>query len=85
MPTISMFYGIIIRMYYIDHNPPHIHVFYEEYSAKFSFEGDLIDGELPNKQIKLVKAWIEIHIEEIKANWELAKNSERLFKIKPLS
>lgn len=85
MPTISMFYGIIIRMYYIDHNPPHIHVFYEEYSAKFNFEGDLIDGELPNKQIKLVKAWIEIHIEEIRANWELAKNSEKLFKIKPLN
>ena len=85
MPTISMFYGIIIRMYYIDHNPPHIHVFYESYSAKFNLDGNLIEGELPNKQTKLVKAWIEIHIEEIKANWKLAKNSEKLFKIKPLN
>ena len=85
MPTISMFYGIIIRMYYIDHNPPHIHAFYEKYSARFNLKGELVEGELPTKQIKLVQAWIEIHEKEIEANWELARNSERLFKIKPLN
>lgn len=85
MPTISMFYGIIIRMYYIDHNPPHIHMFYEKDSARFNLKGELIEGTLPTKQTKLVQAWIEIHEKEIEANWELTKNSERPFKIKPLS
>lgn len=84
MPTISMFYGIIIRMYYVDHNPPHFHAFYEKNIAKFDLNGEMIDGKLPSKQIKLVKAWVEIHKKELEANWELAKNSERPFKIIPL-
>ena len=84
MPTISMFYGIIIRMYYIDHNPAHFHAFYGENVARFNFEGELIEGTLPDKQIKLIKAWVEIHKSELEANWELAKNSERPFKILPL-
>ena len=84
MPTICMFYGIIIRMYYIDNNPPHFHAFYGENVARFNFNGDIIEGELPDKQIKLIQAWIEIHKNELEANWELAKNSERPFKILPL-
>ena len=84
MPTICMFYGIIIRMYYIDHNPPHFHAFYGENVARFNFLGDIIEGELPDKQIKLIQAWIELHKNELEANWELAKNSERPFKILPL-
>ena len=47
MPTISMFYGILIRMYYNDHKPPHFHAFYGEYKAIFNFEGELIDGDMP--------------------------------------
>lgn len=84
MPTISMFYGIIIRMYYIDHNPPHFHAFYGKEMAKFNFDGELIEGNFPAKQIKLIQAWTEIHKKEIEANWELSKNSERPFKIIPL-
>lgn len=84
MPTISMFYGIIIRMYYIDHNPPHFHAFYGKDMAKFNLDGEVIDGNFPSKQIKLVQAWIEIHKKELEANWELSKNSERPFKISPL-
>ncbi len=84
MPTISMFYGIIIRMYYIDHNPAHIHAFYGDNIAKFNFEGKIIDGKFPSKQVKLVQAWIELHKKELEANWELSKNSERPFKILPL-
>ncbi len=85
MPTISMFFGIIIRMYYIDHDPPHIHVYYNKYKAKLNLEGIIIDGELPSKQLKLVQAWTEIHKDELEADWELSKNSEKLFKIKPLN
>lgn len=84
MPTISMFYGIIVRMYYIDHNPGHIHVFYGDNVAKLNFEGKIIEGKFPTKQLKLVQAWIELHKKELEANWELSKNSEKPFKILPL-
>ena len=84
MPTISMFYGIIIRMYYTDHNPPHLHIFYGDYKAKIDLEGNVFDGNFPNRETKLIQAWIEIHKEELFANWELAKNGEKPFRIIPL-
>ena len=85
MPTISMFYGIIIRMYYDDHNPPHFHAFYGDYKAIFNFEGELVEGNLPKTEIKLITAWTLIHKDELLANWELAKNSEKLYDINPLN
>lgn len=84
MPTISMFYGIVIRMYYDDHNPAHFHAFYSEYKAIFNLEGELIKGSMPNMQSKLITAWTVIHKDELKANWELAKNGEILYNINPL-
>lgn len=84
MPTISMFYGILIRMFTDEHNPPHFHAKYGEYKATFNFDGDLLDGELPKKQMRLVQAWTELHKEELNANWDLAMIGETLFKIKPL-
>ena len=84
MPTISMFYGVIIRMYFTDHNPPHIHAFYGEHKAKFTFEGEIMEGKFPSKETKLIQAWMEIHKDELIANWELAKNGERPFEIIPL-
>lgn len=84
MPTISMFYGILIRMYYDDHNPPHIHAIYNDTEAVYELDGNIIEGKLPNKQRKLVEAWISIHEEELRANWELAKSGEQLFRIEPL-
>lgn len=85
MPTISMFYGIIIRMYYDDHNPPHFHAFYGDYKAILSFEGEIIEGTMPSSKKKLIIAWTLIHKEELIANWQLAKNSEILYNINPLS
>ena len=85
MPTISMFYGIIIRMYYDDHNPPHFHAFYGDYKAIFNFEGELVEGNLPKTKIKLITAWTLIHKDELLANWDLAKNSEKLYDINPLN
>jgi len=84
MPTISMFYGIIVSMYYLDHNPPHIHVRYQNDKALISIEGDIIEGTLPKKQLRLVQAWIELHRDEILANWELAQSKSELYKIDPL-
>ncbi|AWB68071.1 hypothetical protein C2869_17310 [Saccharobesus litoralis] len=88
MPTISMFYGIIIRMYYFDnqqHNMPHIHVHYQESAAIIEIpSGDVLQGELPKSKQKLVDAWIEIHKDELMADWQLAINGESVFKIDPL-
>lgn len=84
MPTISMFYGILIRMYYDDHNPPHIHAIYNNETACFTLDGELLDGGIPKKQRKLVEAWIEIHHDELEANWRLAQEGEPFFKIEPL-
>ncbi len=88
MSVISMFYGIIISMYFFDnrqHKRPHIHVKYQGHEAVFSIpEGDMLDGEMPSNKIKLVVAWIEIHREELTADWELATEGQPIFKIEPL-
>ncbi|MEA1961975.1 MAG: DUF4160 domain-containing protein [Bacillota bacterium] len=87
MPTISMFYGIIIRMFCApeEHNPSHFHAYYGEHKAVIDIKTcELIEGNLPNKQLKLVLAWAELRQEELLANWTLAMNSELTFKIDPL-
>ena len=85
MPTISMFFGIIIRMYNNgEHNLPHFHATYQGYNAVFNMEGELLDGEMPKKQMKFIAAWSEIHKDELLANWELAMDEQPLYKIEPL-
>jgi hypothetical protein len=88
MAIISMFYGIIISMYYLDnkqHNLPHIHARYQEEEAVFSIiDGLILEGSIKTNKMKLVQAWIEIHSEELLADWELAINGETIFKIDPL-
>ena len=88
MPVISMFYGIIIRLYFLDnrhHNLPHIHAHYAGFEASISIaEGDVLAGELPRKQLRLVQAWIELHRDELDADWQLAANGELPYKIDPL-
>jgi len=88
MPVISMFYGVIVLMYFMDrkkHKLPHIHVQYQDNEAVISIpEGKLLEGSLPKSKIKLVHAWIEIHQDELMANWRLAIQGEPIFKIDPL-
>jgi hypothetical protein len=83
-----MFYGIIIRMYLIDnqhYNLPHFHAKYAEYEISIGIEdGDVLAGELPRKQLRLVQAWIELHRDELQADWELAVSGENPYKITPL-
>ncbi|TYT75967.1 DUF4160 domain-containing protein [Desulfobotulus mexicanus] len=88
MPTISMFYGILILMFFRDnrqHHLPHIHVRYQGEEAAIAIEdGSILGGRIPPKQLKLVQAWIEIHKEALITNWELAVNGEEPFRIPPL-
>lgn len=87
MPTLSMFFGIIVRMYMgkSEHNPPHFHVYYQDYKAVVDINSmTMKEGEFPSKQTRLVLAWTELHKEELLANWELAQNGELPFKIDPL-
>ncbi len=72
MPIISMFYGIIIRLYLMDnkqHSLPHVHAKYAEFEASIDIaDGEILSGELPRKQLRLVQAWIELHRDELMAD-----------------
>ena len=83
MPTISMFFGILIRMYYDEHNPPHFHASYQGNQATFDMDGNILDGDFPDRQKKLVAAWAVLHKDELLANWELAREDQSLFRIGP--
>ena len=85
MPTISRFFGILIRMYYNDHSPPHFHAEYSEYEA--IYEIDTIDvqrGELPRRAHALVVEWTTLHRMELTENWERARDGLPLRPIDPL-
>ncbi|HKZ83220.1 MAG TPA: DUF4160 domain-containing protein [Anaerolineae bacterium] len=88
MAVISMFYGIIVSMYYFDtrrHHLPHIHVKYQDQEAVVTIpSGEILEGELRASRLKLVQAWVEIHQEELMADWELASQGQPVFKIDPL-
>lgn len=88
MPTISMFYGVLILMYYYDdqrHNLPHLHAEYGEHEVSLAIEdGTVLSGSFPPAKMKLVQAWIEIHKEDLLANWKLAVAGEPVYKIDPL-
>lgn len=88
MAVLTMFYGIIISMYYYDnrqHHFPHIHVKCQDKEAVVRIpDGEIIEGELPGGKNKLLQAWLEIHNEELMADWELASNGSNVFQIDPL-
>lgn len=88
MPSISMFYGLVVYLYNLDnlqHKEPHIHVKYQdEFCVVRIPDGEILAGKLPNKKMNMVKAWISIHEEELMANWDLAVNGETPYKIEPL-
>ena len=88
MPAISMFYGVVIYLYFFDderHKLPHIHARYQGQAASFSItDGALLAGEIPLAKIKLIQAWIEIHREALSANWDLAVQGQPPFAIEPL-
>ena len=87
MPELSRFYGIIIKMLFSDdvqHNKPHFHIYYNEFSASMGIDGELMSGSIPVKQLKLVTAWAAIHEEELYSAWNKAVRNEPFDKIEPL-
>ncbi len=85
MPTISRFFGIVIAMYFDDHNPPHFHAKYNEFEAEIAIEtGEIVEGRLPITAGKLVEEWRRLHVEDLQSNWELAKNLKLPATIEPL-
>ncbi|MEO8887563.1 MAG: DUF4160 domain-containing protein [Mucilaginibacter sp.] len=85
MPQISFFLGIIIRMFYRDHNPPHFHAVYAEHEALVDINKlELIGGSLPPRVLGLVIEWAMLHQQELLNNWDKAKQQEPLTQIAPL-
>lgn len=86
MPIISQFFGIIIRMFYDEHNPPHLHSEYQGNKAVFDFNGNIVKGNLKSKTAtKLVREWIDLHVSELENDWELAREGKEINKIDPLA
>jgi hypothetical protein len=85
MPTISSFYGILIRMYYDEHGPPHFHVEYQGSGAAIDIESlHIRAGRLPRRALNLALDWAELHRDELRANWRLAEEGRPLNAIRPL-
>jgi hypothetical protein len=85
VPTISMFYGIIVQMYWNEHAPPHFHATYGEYKATIDI-CDLIinEGKLPRRAAQLVLDWAELHQSELLEDWDLCKAKQHPKEIAPL-
>jgi len=85
MPTISQFRGIKIYINWSEHNPPHFHARYcgDEVSILIN-EIEVLNGDLPNKQLKMLLGWTALHQDELLENWKLAAQREELFEIDPL-
>jgi hypothetical protein len=88
MPVISMFYGIIVSLYFVDnkrHKKPHIHAKYQDQEVVLALrDGKVLEGELPPAKMRLLLAWVEIHKDELLADWELAVSGQQPYKIEPL-
>jgi hypothetical protein len=85
MPYVSYFFGIIIRMFYDEHNPPHFHAEYQGQRGVFDFDGNLIKGRLKSRTAKsLIKKWARLHKQELIANWATALKGGEISKIDPL-
>lgn len=85
VPRISSFYGVVITMYYRDHEPPHFHAAYGEYSARVLIStGHVLSGRLPARALRLVRLWASQHRDELVANWARARLREPLATIDPL-
>lgn len=85
MPAISVFYGIVIRMYYREHPPPHIHVEYGDAAATIAVgDGEVLRGQLPPRAARMVRSWIRQHHDELLDNWRRAEQQMPLLQVEPL-
>ena len=86
MPEISRFYGIVVKMYYNDHPPPHLHAEYGGKEMVVNIEAlAVIAGRLPPRATGLVMEWAALHQTELQAVWNQARNMEPLDRVEPLA
>ncbi len=85
MPEISRFFGIILRMFHQEHNPPHFHAEFQGKKAVFDFQGNILRGDLGSKTaVKLVREWVDLRVTELETDWMLAMKGQEIKKIEPL-
>jgi hypothetical protein len=85
MPEISRFFGIVIRMHFLDHHPPHFHAEYAEFEVEIAIRDlEVLDGNLPPRALGLTIEWAAQHQSELLRDWELASNRQGLRRIEPL-
>jgi len=84
MPEICRFYGIVIHMFFNEHNPPHFHANYGEFRITVNLQNEVINGFMPKRALKLIFEWMELHKNEILENWNKCQKGELPDKIEPL-
>lgn len=84
MPEISRFYGIIIRMFFDDHSPPHFHIEYQDFEATINIEDGTVKGEIPRRALSLVYDWLDLHKDELIENWKSIQETGKYNSIAPL-
>jgi hypothetical protein len=85
MPELSRFFGIIIRMFFNDHQPAHFHAIYQDHEALIAIESlDVLRGDLPRRALALVLEWAVLHREELRRDWQLAQSGQVPTPIEPL-
>lgn len=87
MPALSMFFGIVVYMYRElggKHKLPHVLAMFSGDEIVVSLEGEILEGSIPTSKLKLLLAWMEIHKDELRANWDLLSAGEQSFRIDPL-
>jgi hypothetical protein len=85
VPELSRFFGIVVRMFFNEHNPPHIHVEFQDSKAVFDLAGNMTHGGLKSRTaVRLVREWIDLHVDELREDWELARAGREPNRIVPL-
>ena len=84
MPEICRFYGIVIRMFFYDHNPPHFHAEYDEYKVVVDINNEVVKGFMPKRALKLIIEWSDLHKDELLENWKKCQNNIKPDNINPL-
>ena len=85
MPEISRFYGILIKMFFNEHNPPHFHAEYGEFKAIITIDKGIVEGKMPKIALKLIFDWLDLHKDELIENWKNIEKKKALNKIEPLT
>jgi hypothetical protein len=86
MPTISIFFGIVIKMFYDDHNPPHFHAEYQGEKAVFDFRGNILRGDISSRTaVRLIREWVDLHQDELDENWDNMQAGQEFSRIDPLT